>query len=188
MTKIKKGVLTAKLKRNNIDISGWGKEGTKSVDHLLKEISTGESRVTETGGIIRNRAIRRSARVACVEVVHRKNGEDLILHEDRQEFGDGGIRKRETGVSVCEKIKRKEDPREAAYRGVAEELGIRGPVYIDDQGVDSEEKDSLSYPGLTTSFCYHRFRVWIDKNQYREEGYQEVQKDKTTYFVWKKLD
>jgi len=44
--------------------------------------------------------------------------------------------------------------------------------------------ESPSYPGLMTSFRYHFFDAYLDQEQFREEGYVEIQPRKKIYFVW----
>jgi hypothetical protein len=66
-----------------------------------------------------------------------------------------------------------------------EELGIKGRIEIAKEGVETARKSSPSYPGLDSEYAVHLYKAVIGKDQFNPDGYQEVQKDKTTYFVWK---
>ncbi|MFA6602206.1 MAG: hypothetical protein WCT01_00230 [Candidatus Shapirobacteria bacterium] len=46
---------------------------------------------------------------------------------------------------------------------------------------------SQSYPGLMTRRTVHAFLLDLPNKFYREEGYQEEQPDKITYFRWQEI-
>jgi len=46
---------------------------------------------------------------------------------------------------------------------------------------------SQSYPGLKSKYKGHVFNCTLIDSQYKPEGYVEVQKDKSTYFIWEKM-
>jgi hypothetical protein len=167
------------LLETGVPLWRWGKGKTKKIGDLMEEVEQGDSIVTkENGGALRKVA------VACVDVYYREGGKMCRLKEDRQEFEDGRIRRRELLSSLAEKIKQGENPKMAAYRGVTEELGVRGQIGLMTKEVINTKIESPSYPGLMTSFRYHFFDAYLDKEQFQKEGYVEIQPRKKTYFVW----
>lgn len=137
--------LKAWLRAQGIDFGEWGSNATKTVDHLWEEISAGETQITEEPP-------RRLVEVARV-VIRR---EDEILIEVGQEFVSGQIRRRNSPPS--EKMRPQESYVAAARRCLAEELGI-GPeesvILEESYRQKIREKESQSYPGLTTRYVIH---------------------------------
>lgn len=176
------------LKKYNIDISGWGSGSTKTVEKLVDEALSGESQLLETkeDGLLR-----------VVEVANGiitftdSSGVVYKLTEDRQEFRDGRVRRREglKETSIAEKIVPGEDPKKAVLRGVYEELGIKGGVSVV-YGPDLEEKktNSLSFSGLKTCYKVYKYQLTISAESFSPSGYHEHQEDKNTYFVWERVD
>ena len=146
---------------------------------MYEELRTGESFLIEDG-----RELLRVVHVASVSVFH-FDGETLWrLVEDRQEFTNGDVRRRPFTSSVAEKIQKDEKPHAAALRGLCEELGVCSPVELKEEGVSVEAGASISYPGLHASVTLYKYLAFFSKEQFRPEGYVEVQDDKKTYFVW----
>lgn len=172
------------LNEHHIDTTLWGQGGMKTVGHLLKEIEEGDSVLTVdgSGNLLRHTSVT-TAQVYYENEVHEK----MHLVEDRQVFTDGRERKREMKESVAEKMKADEDPEKAIARGISEELGISGAFSVEKLNSTEETMESKSYPGLTAQFIRHNFQILLQKEQFKPEGYTEVQKDKTTYFVWQKV-
>ena len=79
------------------------------------------------------------------------------LVEARQTLPDGRVRRR--GLMLSEKRVRGEAWVQAARRGIAEELGSASPgaSTLDEAShrVRSVRKDSMSYPGLSTTYEVH---------------------------------
>jgi hypothetical protein len=71
-------------------------------------------------------------------------------------------------------------------RSLKEELGITFGYGIKLRQVKSVQfvGASPSYPGLVNTNFQSRFVVTLPARLYREEGYVEIQPDKTTYFEW----
>ncbi len=117
-----------------------------------------------------------------------KDEELWILKEDRQEFRDGRIRRRDMPSSVSEKMKFGENPMIAAVRGIKEELGVE---IEESQLTKRRDLDfnggSISYPGLRAKYKGHQFICYLNHNQFNPNGYIELQKDKSTFFTWKKI-
>lgn len=178
--------LKALLETQGVDTSSWGQGATKTIEHLQKEIDDGETtlEVDSDGNLIRKVSL------ACVDVYYKtQDGKTLFLVEEKQVFKNGGERKRTLKSSVTEKMKKDENSHEAAKRGLYEELGIEGEIDIRKINTVSDEEEVVSaYPNLKSKREKEIFETYITESQFRPEGYQEVQDDKTTYFVWKELE
>lgn len=164
-----------------IPVDIWGQGVSKTIGHLLQEVNDGETVLTQRG-----RELLRQVGFAAVSVIHRNGGEVYELFEDRQEFRDGRVRRRDTGSSVSEKIQPGESPKDAAERALREELGITGRVNLKSGNKSEEIKESPSYPGLKTQYLRFDFQLELSDDQFSPDGYVEQQQDKTTYFVWQK--
>lgn len=182
----------ARLKRLlldcSVDITVWGTGDAKTLDQLVKEVVSGESRLMrgQSGELTRSVEV-----VQGVITYVDENGDTFQLVEDKQVFGDDRVRVRDhlSDISVAEKMKPGEDPREALICGILEELGIEEGVQIaEDPEVGFKDEDSASYPGLRSQYQIYTFAVELDASAYKPEGYAEVQDDKTNFFVWKKVD
>jgi hypothetical protein len=164
----------ARLLEQYLDRSLYGVGLAKPWADLQAEIAAGECHIEW-----HNDHLLRILDIACVEVVS-PYGEVLI--EERQEFSDGRIRRRNhTGVS--EKLLLGESPLAAAKRAIREELGIHAELEFESLGQNSAEGMSLSYPGLNSRYYRHWFRVHIPPAFYQTH-YVESQLSKKTFFVW----
>lgn len=167
------------LLKFNIPINEWGKGNAKTLNHLLKEIIRGETKlVVENNNLIRE--------VSALSIIVTYN--DLKLIEDHQEFNDGRIRKRKMEASVAEKID-KDDKNliNAVKRGIKEELEISiNENQISKLEDTSKFRESMSYPGIMSRVVLFRFHVELNDDQFRSDGYTEVQDDKKTIFKWVK--
>jgi len=166
--------------KNVLPLELYGHGQAKSFQSLLDEISNGESQIIwEEDKPIRCLKVCR-VKVICLD-------KELTLYEDRQEFKDGRIRQRGFDC-LSEKMNIDEDPVIAAERALKEELGMSDdalkitPIHFD--GIDHEELESPSYPGLLTRYEFHDFLAYYPIEYWREE-FREVQEDKTTVFVWR---
>lgn len=174
--------LKSRLQSFGIDLSLWGKGKAKTVDHLLEEVTSGEAVLEERDG-----KLIRKTMVCKAEVFHTDaQGVRWHLKEEKQVFKDGRERVRTLNSSVSEKIKANEDPSESIKRGIAEELDLTGDFSVRSDGTAEEQDESPSYPGLKTVYVLYNFTVELRDDQFKPAGYQEEQKDKTTYFVWEK--
>jgi hypothetical protein len=173
------------LNNYGIPIDSWGKDGAKTVDHLVDEINNKETVLVqnpETGTLTREFSF------LAIVVLYIDGNNTYQLIEDRQVFTDGRERRRSSDISVGEKIKYNESNIEQAIaRALSEELGIQGGFVAKEGEIVVEEADSKSYPGLKSHRVRYNSVVKISSEQYKPEGYVETQPDKTTYFIWKKI-
>ena len=171
------------LVEHGIPVESWGTGQSKTLKHLYNEIESGECSLSDEGEYLT-----RYIEFVAIKVYYRKEEDLYFLREDRQEFNDGRIRKRNMPSSVSEKMKSGEDPLVSAIRGIEEELGFR----VESSQL-SKRKDivyngsSVSYPGLTAKYKGHQYICYITDEQLSDSGYIEVQKDKKTFFNWTKI-
>lgn len=128
----------------------------------------------------------RQVSTAALNVTHVKDGERLVLIEDKQVFTDGRERTRDFDWSIAEKLAPGENPVDAARRALKEELDIQGKTKFAQGETKEKERTSPSYPGLTSRYTTHYFNVNLNDDQFKPKGYIEQQPDKTTYWVWEK--
>lgn len=177
--------LRLKLEKSGIDTSQWGTGKAKTLEHLLKEIEEGETvLVTGEKGELLRKVIVARANIYYLDSKANK----FRLKEERQVFKDGRERKRDLGITVSEKIKLNEDPKEAMIRGIQEEPGISGEIDLTEMGTDEETIESPSYPGLLSQYIRHNFETILNKEQFKPEGYLEEQDGISTYFIWEKVE
>jgi hypothetical protein len=172
------------LKKHDIPCDLWGTGKSKTVNHLLDELKNNECELTEMNG-----TLTRFIEFVGVKIFYTdKEGQRWFLKEDRQEFKDGRVRRRNMPSSVSEKMVAGEDPLIAAIRGIREELGVKvyGHQLMKRRDLHYDG-GSLSYPGLDTKYKGHKFICEFDDSQFEHTGYIEVQSDKNTFFVWNKI-
>lgn len=175
--------LSEYLLSKNIPINSWGTGTAKTIENLYEEILCGETLLVETeSGVLRQICF------AGILVTYQDGNTAYELAEDRQVFSDGRVRRRnKSQASVTEKMLPGESFSETAIRGLKEELGIFSKTELKDIGPSEEIVESASYPGLTTKYKRFNFSVQLTSDQYKAEGYKEIEKDKTTYFVWNQI-
>jgi len=174
-----------RLRETGVPLDLWGKGETKTLNHLVKEISRGVAVMC----FDEEREIWvRKLRHVEVEVFYESSeGITYFLKEDRQVFKDGRVRKR--GFSwVAEKVEGNEDCLSGAKRGLKEELGLLSPFASGPEHIGNKmfEQNSKSYPGLVTEYSIGCFEVYLKPEQFKPEGYVEEQEKLTTFFVWEK--
>lgn len=180
-------ILAQRLRKAGIDISQWGKGEAKTLEHLQREIESGETILsTDAEGKIIREVLVSGADVFYVT----KDGKKYRLKEEKQVFKDGRERRRNFPWSISEKGKPGETPREMILRGIKEELGLEGNFQIEEAGKYSptKTKDSQSYPGLVSRYTDYRFIITLNDEQFKPEGYTEKNADQTSYFVWKEVE
>lgn len=179
-------LLLSALVKAGKPVDRYGVDGAKTVGHLLEEVKAGESIISvDTSG-----NMYREVSVAWVHVLcNLSNGESYILKEDRQEFSNGYVKRRELTSSLGEKLTVGEDPGLATVRALEEELGIDelSIVSIHTLGSHTEAWTPDTYPGLESSYVSHQYATVITEDAFNPDGYKEVQADKTSYFVWEKI-
>lgn len=111
--------LISLLARHTIPFETWGTGGSKTFDHLLSELSAGESMLDED----KRFGLVRYSTVAGIDIFHKTETGRHKLVEKKQIFSDGRERERNLKTSLSEKIKPGENPIDAALRGLKEEIG-----------------------------------------------------------------
>ncbi len=168
------------LESNRVPIEAWGSGEAKTLEHLLKELNEGESILQEgESGLLR------VAESAVVNVFYNDYRSLKILWEKKQIFTGGRERVRENlAGSIGEKMHPGEDPLEAAYRALGEELDIHERLPLTPKGDERKGPvPSASFPGLHTLYILHIFEVFLPKHLYRK-AFVEHQKDKSSFFSW----
>ena len=179
--------LVSELEKMGVPVSEqWGKEGAKSLPYLKEEIRSGESRLLRDE---QNQRVIRHVREAVISVYYQEpHGETWKLVEDPPEFvGRVGSKRRDFAHSVGKKLRASESPNDGAERALREELGLTGSLNIKSIASETRENPSISFPGLVTRHENSLYGIWLTDKQYDPGGYQEVQPDKTTHFVWNRL-
>ncbi|MBU1985065.1 hypothetical protein KJ815_11730 [bacterium] len=176
--------LLALLHKHAIDVARFGTGSAKMLAHLLAEIADGETLLAEVDG----RLVRRVS-VLGVDVFADIDGKHFRLVEDRQIFRDGRERRRKMPTSVSEKLHQGEEVLAAVTRALGEEIGISEFTLLSSTPrTRTETEDSPSYPGILSEYTKYEVDVLIASSAYKAEGYQEIQTDKTTHFVWVSTD
>ena len=169
------------MQRKGIDTSTWQESaGNKSLGHLATEILQGDA-------ILENETtdeeLRRVTHVVNLYVYAIVADQKLQLVEDKQVFVGGKERKR--GMKFLSEKKAVTEPLDSACRrALQEEIHVEAATDIERLEEDIVEKDSPSFPGLVSKYIVYKARTTLAPEQYRAEGYTEIQSDKTTYFVW----
>jgi len=174
--------LTVLLQQYGIRLESFGQNSAKSLDHLLTEIVDGETVLAEQDG----RLVRKVS-VLGVDVFANINDCAQHLVEDRQVFTDGRVRRRQMPTSISEKLHQGEDVFAAVARALEEEIGVcKFTLLTPVPKTRVEIEDSPSYPGILSEYTKYEVEILIHSSEYCLDGYREVQKDKTTHFVWEK--
>jgi hypothetical protein len=106
----------------------------------------------------------------------------FTLIEDKQIFFTGAIRKR--GLrNLSEKIRQNETPELAAYRALAEEIGLNTEKQLVFTGETEIENESLSYPGLYSRYRIFNYQINLDKQDLEFMRFSEYQQQKITFFT-----
>jgi len=180
---MQKDELLVFLQDHNVPLHEWGTGEAKTFDHLLLEISLGESELTEKDG-----KVLRSAEGSMLNVYYYDGQATWVLIEEKQVFTDGRSRTRNLDPAIGEKMRPGETPEDGAYRALSEELGITEKLPLIPKPLRMKGPvPSQSYPGLWSVYSMHIFDVFLPEHLYKPEGYEENQSDKTSYFVWEKL-
>ena len=140
------------LRSCGIDTGIWGTGQYKTIANLWEEYESGEVSFEEDPPL-RN--------VSVVQILVRRGS--MVLLEIEQAFANGERRFRHQLPS--EKIKANETTVDAAYRGLQEELGLRGDQ-ISLKSTEGEREeiiiDSPSYPGLSTRYMMQKVVACVD--------------------------
>ncbi len=118
--------------------------------------------------------------VASADIYYKDTkGKTYHLIEEKQIFKDGTekIRKDRLKQSISEKINDDESPTEGIIRGIKEELGISKNI----KPIKIWEEEVIDKGAI---YKLHRFICFLNKKQFKKDGYVEKQKEKTSYFKW----
>jgi len=163
----------------HLDTSAWGTGDAKTLGDLLVELQKFDCELfVDADGVSRR------VNNVWIDIFVHVDDKRLHLVERAQRFSDGRVRVRKLPSSLGEKSKVGEDPAQAARRGVIEELGISSTFTVDGARPRGNDDGKSSYPNLRTFYQPHWFSVDLSVDDYRPEGYVEVQPDKSTYFQW----
>jgi hypothetical protein len=183
--KIKFGIHNL-LEKYCVPVELWGKGAHKSLDDLTREVFNQDSKL-----VIFDGELVRKLKCVDVEVLYSDNGRLLRLKETKQVFKNGSSRERGfRGIS--EKITTLEKPVQGTKRALKEELGLderdtENNVEIEFLEEVFEQKNSPSYPGLTTHYTVYNMRAYLSENEFNPNGYVEKQENITTYFEWEEV-
>ena len=171
------------LRKFNIPISSWGTGKAKDLEDLCYEIINKECQLIESG-----ESLHRIIEFVGIKVYYKDEDDNLyVLREDRQEFNDGRVRRRNMPTSVAEKMQFGESPTVAGIRGIKEELNINVSSSQLIKHKDLQYNgSSMSYPGLLAKYKGHQFTCYLTKEQFNSDGYVEIQRTKKTFFKWTK--
>lgn len=182
-----KNELEQSLLSRGVPIDSWGKDLSKTFAHLERELEDGESRLE-----LSEKGLLRVEEGVGIDIFYIKKGRLYRLIETMQIFADGRTRTRENSTSIGEKMKPGELPFQTARRALKEELGIDGVENYIETAIFFNEEDrqsivSNSYPGLLTKRKIHTLNIYLTENDFKPEGYRELQEDKTTIFEWREV-
>ncbi len=164
------------LQTNGIDPSRFGIGTTKSLDDLVKEIETGETKISQR--------VVREVSVVTINVFADVDGVRYRLVEVRQEFKDGRERTRtQLSTSIQEKKHPGETSKEAIDRGLKEEIGVARFTHLSGVLTFVEVLESPSFPGVLTIYRLERVDVLLDPSEYKPT-YKETEADLTSFFEW----
>jgi hypothetical protein len=173
------------LLKCEVPLDHYGVGNAKTVEQLLSEVSQGESVLT----IDQHNRLKRIVNVVGVDVLYETpEGEVYVLKENRQEFKDGRVRRRNVASSLGEKMKPLESPDQAAKRALWEELGIQTSEALYEIGHTKKTSFSETYPGIESTYTLNAFVAKIPENEFDPKGYVEYQGDKTNYYRWELLE
>jgi hypothetical protein len=173
------------LEQFSIPLNKFGTGCHKTLDDLADEIMRGESRLDvdpSSGRLVRvGSVVRLDVRYLPADAA------PLKLYEAKQRFTDGRTRYRPTEFAVWEKLKAGEDPDSGALRALNEELSLKGSLHTQPWAISEVLRDADDYPAIRSRFKTFDFQVYLSPEQFCPDGYQEIQRDKTTTFLWKPL-
>jgi hypothetical protein len=172
--------LFALLLKHDVPLSLWGTGEAKTMQDLLKELNEEQSLLVET-----ETGLLQTYTRSGLNVYHDDGTRVWNLRELKQVFRDGSITQRRRLTSIGTNLKRCEEPIDAAYRALNEELGISDHLpLIAKPMIVQHRVPSISFPGIDTIYTVHIFDVFLPARHYKPGGYVERQDHKTSYFVW----
>lgn len=171
------------LRAHNVPLENWGTGNAKTVNHLLSEVNSGESKLSVIDG-----QVVREVTSIVMNIYYQQGANTWRLIEEKQVFADGHTRVRNDWISMGEKMIPNENPEAALHRALQEELHIEGLQSVIEQPTIVEDKPSETFPGILSKHRRYHFDVVLQEKDFKPDGYMEVQPDKITYFTWRKVD
>ena len=181
--------LHAWFNKTGIDWRSWGKDDTKSLEDLLREIEKGICRVIpdQEGRPIRQY---RSVLLNVHFVINENVAQRLV--EVKQVLKTGEERTRRCEASLGGKLLPRERVHHAARRIAKEELGLRcnfGLLPLDPIPEEVHVAEPNSYSTLPTMNCKYVLSCIICSDMYDMDGYTRRRRRKhdpvrLTYFKW----
>jgi hypothetical protein len=155
------------------------KDGRKGAIDLMNEIADGECILVRAPGSYYR--VDRLVRIATIEVLF----DGAMLVEAYQENPETGERWKRQGVrGLAEKVKGDERPRDAALRGMKEELGIDVlPDRMNYSGQVAVPVRHSAYADILSIAENYQFWCVLDGHQYKPE-YREIGQSKVSVFLW----
>ncbi len=170
------------LLEHKVPVHTWGKGDAKGLGDLYSEVRHGETKLT----VDKNGKLVREVGIVKIDIYHKQQNVLYRLVEDYQIFSDGRKRILKQDCPVGEKMKPNETPQQTFERALREELAITHHIMGKATRTRVTTHVSRSYPGLTSRYHEHRFKVTLPEKYYNADGYMEVDGNRKTYFSWKK--
>jgi hypothetical protein len=152
----------AKLRKNGIDVTLFGKGDAKRIEDLFWEVQKSECVMGMQKGVFK-----RFLDVLRVELWATFPDGDKVLMEADQELQDGRKRKRVKPMS--KKMSYGESWEDALHRAFGSELKINPGIIkkhmrCSRRNQTSDERDSVGYPGIKTVYQFHNVHVEVIDN------------------------
>ena len=175
------------LDESGVNVSLFGRGEAKTLDKFFQEVSDpteGVMLIQSENGLLR------VVNLINIHVMYNNKGQLLKLREALQVFNDGRYRYRpDRQAAVSEKCHSDESMMSSVQRAIEEELGVKISKYesVLELGRNIVTKKSQSYPGILSEYRIEYFLYMMKEENFRPEGYVEIQKDKKTYFPWERV-
>lgn len=148
-------------------------KGNKTQHDIVQELALGECKLQEKDG-----QIIRVVNLVTIKIEHKGQ----LLVEAFQELHNGK-RVDRCIVGVAEKAQAGETPKQAARRGIAEELEGISPYSLDSTGFEFEPNKVSKYRGIQSFAAKHMFDATLRPEDIRDR-YEEAREGDRTVFVW----
>lgn len=147
--------------------------GNKTQDDIVQELALGECKLQQKEG-----EVIRVVNLVTIEIEH----EGQLLVEAFQELHNGK-RVNRCIVGVAEKVQHGETPKQAARRGISEELEGITPEALEATGFNFDPNKVSKYRGIQSFAAKHMFKATLKLEDIRER-YEEIREGVRTVFVW----
>lgn len=183
-------VLEMQLQETGVDTSGWGKGSAKTIDHLAREIASGEASVGPICHADGSITMQRTLQPVGVGVyITEADGRRLELREMTQDWvRDGAVERSKTRnrdqlpLSLGEKAIAGEDVTGAALRALSEELGMQAKpeelvAYAQTSRIVAASDPMNTYPGIESHYVASPFALNLASGDVR---YRDNNSDRST--------